>query len=69
MKFRLNNERMEIMLGEYRDVENSVKEKNDGQATLFWSPIDKTILVECDNKPKDHPALGIFWEEVEDAGH
>ena len=64
MKFMLVKN-IEVRLADQAQIVQSIFETNE-KGNAYWSPIADTIYADCEKKPKDHPGLGIFWEEVED---
>ena len=46
------------------NIEHCVKDTNKTFSVYTnMTSVEYPIIVECENKPKDFPAEGLFWEE------
>lgn len=65
-KYMLNGKLIDIFLTDRADIEASVAYTNPaGKNTIWYSVIEKTLMVDCENKPRDKHSKGIEWMEVE----
>lgn len=44
----------------------SVVRENNSDGVVIYDPSTDTYTLKCENKPRDLPMFGVFWEEVKE---